>query len=140
MTRLPGVPDETIVDVIPPGQLAHAGILQAVSVVEVRWYDERASCVLAHRYGAGQIAGTPAEFSGCTFYTSGGCKMNGNPGRDRCLFHLDESTQAWERLRINALIELPDGSTAITSRASAAEIAADLGARIVGAVPVEVKR
>ena len=140
MTRLPGVPDETIVDVIPPGQLAHAGILAAVPVVAVRWYDERAGCVLAHRYDAGQIDGTAAEYGGCHFYAGGGCQMNGRAERDACLFHLPETAPAWARLRSMVLLDLPDGTTAITSRYSAAQIAADLGAVIVGAVPLEVKR
>ncbi len=137
---LPGIPDETIVDVIPPGQLAHAGILQAVPVVEVRWYDERASCTLAHRYDACEVAGTQAEYGQCYFYTRGGCKVNGNLSRDACLFHLPETAPAWDRLRANVLLELPDGSTAITSRAYAPQIAAALGAVIVGAVRVKERR
>lgn len=151
MTRLPGVPDETIVDVIPPGQLAALGIAQAVPVVEVRWYDERAGCQLAHRYEAGEIDGNPDDYTGCWAYwpapAGGGCLMNGrHNGRARsaCLFHEPDPGPAWARLRANVLLELPDGTTAVTGRAHAAQIAADLGAVIVGGplalIPSEVQR
>lgn len=143
MTRLPGVPDETIVDVMPPGALAAVEIAQAVPVVQVRWYDERAGCKLAHRYEAGQIDGTLEEYGNCWAYwpppAGGGCLMNGREGnraRSACLFHEPENSPAWARLRANVLLELPAGATAITSRAHAAQIAADLGAVIVGAVMV----
>ena len=147
MTRLPGVPDETIVDLVPMGALDHLGIVQAVPVVAPRWYDERSGCKLAHRYEAGQIDGTPEEYAGCWAYwpepAGGGCLMNGRDGnraRSACLFHEPENGPAWDRLRANVLLELPDGTTAVTSRAHAAQIAADLGAVIVGAVPAEVRR
>lgn len=140
MTRLPGVPDETIIDVIPPGELAEIGILQAVPVLQMTWYDERAGCVPGHKYAGGELAGAPADYEGCYFYRAGGCKMNGKPERDGCLFHLPESAREWGRLRANALLELPEGGYAVTTRASAAEIAADMGARIVGAVPVTETR
>ena len=147
MTRLPGVPDETIVDLVPMGALDHWGIVNAVPVVAVRWYDERSGCKLAHRYDAGQIAGTPEEYGACWAYwpgpAGGGCLMNGRDGtraRSACLFHEPENGPAWARLRSNVLLELPDGTTAVTSRAHAAQIAADLHAVIVGAVPSEVRR
>lgn len=145
MTRLPGIPDETIVDMIPPGALDGLGIVQAVPVVQVRWYDERAGCKIAHRYEAGELQGKPDDYTGCWAYgpapAGGGCLMNGrHNGRARsaCLFHEPEDSPAWQRLRANVLLELPDGTTAVTSRAGAAQIAADLGAVIVGAETVTV--
>lgn len=90
MTRLPGVPDETIVDVIPPGALAEIGILEAVPVLQMNWYDERAGCPIAHRYLAGQNEGTTDDYAGCWAYwpapAGGGCLMNGrHKGRAACL-------------------------------------------------------
>lgn len=142
-TLLPNIPNETIVDVIPPGKLAHAGILQAVPVIEpARRYDERAGCTLAHRYEAGEVQGTPEEARGCFFYCNGGdCCMNGRimgKPASRCLFHEPETSEGWTRVRSSALLRLPDGTTAVTSRKHALTVAADLGAVIVGAVPVGV--
>lgn len=120
------------------GELAQFGIVQPVPVLAVKWYDERGGCVVAHRYDAGELQGAPSEYSGCHFYRGGGCRMNGRPDRDHCLFHLAESSEPWQRLRRNALLRMPDGSTAITTRVDAFTVAADLGAVVVGAVPVEV--
>ena len=139
MTRLPGVPDETIIDVIPPGALADLGIVQAVPVLQMNWHDERTGCQIAHRYDAGELQGTPEEYGNCWAYSNGRCQMNGSQdGRPRsaCLFHEPEDGPSWAALRQWVLLELEDGSTALTTHYSALEIAADLGARIVGAVPV----
>lgn len=137
MSKLSPIPDTVpIEDIIPPGSLETIGIVTAVPVLQVKWHDERTGCNLAHRYDAGQIAGTPAEYQGCHFYRSGGCQMNGNSYRDACLFHEPENGPAWTNLRRWALLEEPDGNTVITLRAHAVEIAADIGAVIVGAVRV----
>ena len=139
MTRLPGVPDETIIDVIPPGALADLGIVQAVPVLQMNWHDERTGCQIAHRYDAGELQGTPEEYGNCWAYSNGRCKMNGaqdGQPRSACLFHEPEDGPSWAALRQWVLLELEDGSTALTTHYSALEIAADLGARIVGAVPV----
>ena len=143
MTRLPGVPDETIIDVIPPGALADLGIVQAVPVLQMNWHDERTGCQIAHRYDAGELQGTPEEYGNCWAYSNGRCQMNGSQdGRPRsaCLFHEPEDGPSWADLRQWVLLELPDGTTALTTPFSAPEIAADLGARIVGAVPVTETR
>lgn len=127
-----------VVDVLNAGgELAVFGIVGPVPVLELgNWYDERQGCALAHRYDAGEVQGVPGEYGACFFYAGGGCRMNGNAQRDACLFHLGDAAQPWQRLRRNALLELPDGSTAITSRIDAFTIAADLGAVVVGAVTV----
>ncbi len=117
------------------GELAQFGIVQPVPVLAVKWYDERGGCVVAHRYDAGELQGAPSEYSGCHFYR-GGCKMNGNAQRDACLFHLGEDADPWRRLRRNALLRMPDGTTCITTRQDAFTVAADLGAVVVGAVRV----
>ena len=140
---LPNVPSETIVDVIPPGALAHAGILRPVPVIEPgRRYDERAGCTLAHRYDAGEVQGTIEEAHRCFFFCKGGgCLMNGRymgAPVSACLFYEPDASPGWERVRASALLRLPDGTTAVTSRADALAVAADLGAVIVGAVRVEV--
>lgn len=122
------------------GELAEFGIVAPVPVLSLKWYDERGGCVVAHRYDAGELQGTPSEYGQCHFYRCGGCRMNGKPDRDACLFHLEESSEAWRKLRRNALLRMPDGGYAITTRQNAFTIAADLGAAVVGAVPVEVER
>lgn len=117
--RLPGLEDAApIVGLVPMGALDHLGIVNAAPVLQ----------------------GTPEEYAACWAYgpgpAGGGCLMNGRDGnraRSACLFHEPENGPAWDRLRANVLLELPDGTTAITTRQGAPAVAADLGARIVGA-------
>ncbi len=139
-TRLPGLEDTApIVDMIPPGALAELGITDAVPVLQMTWHDERTGCQTAHRYDAGELQGVPEDYQTCWAYQAGRCKMNGSQnGRPRssCLFHEPEDGKSWAGLRFWALLEWPDGETAITPRAGAPAMAADLGARIVGAVLV----
>lgn len=132
-TRLPGVPDETQTGVL---DLSELGIGQ-VPIVELRWHDERTGCNLAHYYLAGELQGTPAEYGACHFYQAGRCKMNGcESGRPRsaCLFHEPEDSKGWRGVSFWRLLEEPDGNLCLTPARSAAEIAASLGARIVGAL------
>lgn len=137
--NLPGLEDcAPIVDLIPAGVLDLVGIPQAVPVLEVKWHDERCGCELGHRYDAHEVEGTPEQYQACRAYRAGGCKINGRPDRDSCLFHLPETAPAWVNLRRWVLLELPDGSTALTTPYSAPMVAADMGARIVGAVEVRV--
>lgn len=121
---LPGVPDVT-----QTGVLDFAGI--HVPVVEMNWLDERTGCAPAHRYLAGEIDGAPGDYNGCYFYHAGRCSMNGRCA-DPCLFHEAETGKSWAKVRRWALLEYPDGSTAITLAHSAAEIAASDGARVIG--------
>ena len=132
-TRLPGVPDETQTGVL---DLSELGIGQ-VPIIELRWHDERTGCNLAHYYLAGELQGTPAEYGACYFYQAGRCKMNGCESgrpRDACLFHEPEDSKGWRGVSFWRLLEEPDGSLCLTPARSAAEIAASLGARIVGAL------
>jgi hypothetical protein len=134
--KLPGVPDETQTGVL---DLSELGIGQ-VPIVELRWHDERTGCKLAHYYLAHEVQGTPAEYGACHFYQAGRCKMNGcESGRPRsaCLFHEAEDGQSWRRVKGWRLLEEPDGTLFLTPARSAAEMAANFGARIVGA-PAEV--
>ncbi|MBK8211588.1 MAG: hypothetical protein IPK78_18185 [Rhodospirillales bacterium] len=65
-TKLPGIPDTTIEDIIPAGAFSSIGIATAIPVVaNVRWMDERIGCRLAHLYSAGEIQGTPDQYGGC---------------------------------------------------------------------------
>lgn len=132
--KLPGVPDVAQVGVLDLPELGQ------VPIVEMRWHDERTGCKRAHYYLAGELQGTPAEYGTCHFYQAGRCKMNGTEaGRPRsaCLFHEPEDSKGWRGVSFWRLLEEPDGSICLTPASSAAEIAADLGARIVGA-PAEV--
>lgn len=140
-TKLPGVPDTTITDIIPAGAFSDIGIATAVPIISVRWFDERQHCKLAHLYDAGEIEGTPQQYQSCFFYQAGGgCVKNGKRAPAACLFHLNPSAPEWSKLREWALLVEPDGNIAVCRRDSAVEIAADLNATIIGAVKVEEPR
>ena len=124
LVSLPGVPDVAQIDV-----LDFAGVF--VPVVEMTMHDERTGCARAHRYLAGEIDGVPGDYTPCHFYRGGRCDMNGRRA-DPCLFHEPESGRSWDKVRWWCLLEYPDGSTAITPRHSAAELAQLDGARVVG--------
>ena len=128
---LPGVPDETVIGIFAPGELAAIGILEAVPILQVTWHDERTGCDRAHRYLASELQGIPSDYTGCYFYHAGRCNMNGKAANP-CLFHEPESGRSWDKVRWWRLLEYPDGSTAITPAHSAAELARADGARVVG--------
>ena len=127
---LPGVPDVAQIDVLDLG-----GVF--VPVLEMAMHDERTGCARAHRYLAGELQGVPGDYAPCHFYRGGRCNMNGKAANP-CLFHESESGRSWDKVKWWCLLEYPDGSTAITPRHSAAEIAQIDGARVVGweVVPV----
>ena len=134
---LPGIPNE-----VQAGVLNVEGLGQ-IPIIEMRWHDERTGCARAHRYLAGELQGIPADFDGCYFYRSGRCTMNGSEAgrpRNACLFRESETSASWARVREWRLLIQPDGSECITPATSALEIARDLGARIIGAQLVEVRR
>ena len=129
--HLPGVPDETVIGVIPAGELAELGIAVDVPILAVKWHDERTGCATAHRYLAGELDGAPGDYTGCHFYHGARCDMNGR-GANPCLFHEPESGPSWGNVKRWRLLEYPDGSQAITTAHSAAELAALDGARVIG--------
>ena len=134
--NLPGIPST-----VQAGVINVEGLGQ-IPVIEMRWHDERTGCARAHRYLAGELQGIAAEYSDCYFYRSGRCTMNGSEAgrpRNACLFHEPETGASWANVQRWRLLEEPDGSTCITPARSALEIAASLGARIVGAELVEVR-
>lgn len=133
---LPGIPNEVQAGVI------NVEGLGLIPVIELRWLDERTGCARAHRYLAGELQGIPADYDGCYFYRSGRCTMNGSEAgrpRNACLFRESETSTSWARVREWRLLVQPDGSECITPAHSALEIAASLGAVIVGAQLVEVR-
>ena len=136
-THLPGVPDNVVIGVIPAGQLVVLGILVDVPILDMPMHDERTGCATAHRYLAGELQGIPSDYSGCYFYSSGRCNMNGR-NANPCLFHEPESGRSWAKVKRWRLLEWPDGRTAITPAHSAAEIAASDGARVIGWEAVRV--
>ena len=123
-THLPGVPDVAQIDVLALGGIS-------VPVVEMTMHDERTGCERAHRYLAGELQGHAGDFDGCHFYHSGRCSMNGRKANP-CLFHEPEGGRSWSRVKGWRLLERPDGSTCIAPAYDAAEIAADIGARVIG--------
>ena len=128
---LPGVPDNVVIGVIPAGQLVELGILVDVPILDMPMHDERTGCAAAHRYLAGELQGIPSDYTGCYFYHAGRCSMNGR-NANACLFHEAETGRSWAKVKRWALLEWPDGRTAITPRHSAAELAQADGARVVG--------
>ena len=130
LVSLPGVPDVAQVDV-----LDLAGVF--VPVLEMTMHDERTGCPAAHRYLAGELQGIPSEYSGCHFYAAGRCNMNGKAANP-CLFHEAESGASWAKVKRWRLLERPDGSTCIAPAYDAAEIAASIGARVIGLEVVRV--
>ena len=128
---LPGVPDETVIGMFGPGELAAIGILEAVPILQVTWHDERTGCERAHRYLGGEMDGIPSDYCDCYFYHGGRCNMNGKAANP-CLFHEPESGRSWDKVKWWRLLEYPDGSTAITPAHSAAELARADGARVIG--------
>jgi len=134
---LPGIPST-----VQAGVINVEGLGQ-IPVIEMRWHDERTGCARAHRYLAGELQGVSSDYDGCYFYRSGRCTMNGSEAgrpRNACLFRESETSTSWARVREWRLLVQPDGSECITPAHSALEIARDLGAVIVGAQLVEVRR
>ena len=128
---LPGVPDNVVIGVIPAGQLVELGILVDVPILDMPMHDERTGCAAAHRYLAGELQGIPSDYTGCYFYHAGRCSMNGR-NANACLFHEAETGRSWAKVKRWALIEWPDGSTAITLGHSAPALAGETGARVIG--------
>lgn len=129
---LPGVP---VVEQV--GVLNVAGLGQ-IPLVDMPRFDERQCCGYVLRYLAGELEGQPADYMACKAYKGRLCKMQG--GGAVCAFHEPDGAAIWRRAANWRLLVQPDGSTCVTPARSALEIARSLGARIVGAVPVEVTR
>ncbi len=109
------LPGEEIVEVIPPGRLAHLGIATAVPVVGVRRFDERQTCRLVHDYLEGRIEGTAGEYGGCGAYGGGICRGTGG-ARLPCLFHELEGAACWERAREWERVAREDGGRVLQRR------------------------
>jgi len=102
---LPGTAE--VIDVIPAGELP--GLLVAVPVVDVRWFDDRQTCRLAHDYLEGLTEGTPDDWEACTSYNAGECGRSGRP----CLFLEADDGEAWERARSWERVTLASGVVAL---------------------------
>jgi hypothetical protein len=117
-----------------------AGVLNVqglgqVPVVDMRRFDERQTCGVALRYLAGELQGQPADYQTCAQYRGRRCARGG-----LCMFHEADDAPIWRKAAHWRLLIEPDGSECVTPAHSAVEIARSLGAVIVGAVPVEVRR
>ena len=124
--HLPGVPDETVIGLIWPGELAELGILEAVPILEVRWFDERQTCLAVLEYLLGERQGTPADYEPCYFFRAGQCRRNGRESANLCLFCEPESSRGWQSARQWTLVTMADGSKAVARREYAAEIQAEI--------------
>ncbi len=112
MPKTVALPGQEVIDVIPPGQLAHLGIATAVPVVKVKWFDERQTCRLVHDYLEGRIQGTFGEYSHCRAYAAGICSDTGGAGL-LCMFHEPERAAIWQRARQWERVALEDGTVAL---------------------------
>lgn len=130
MKRLPGIPS-----VAQTGVIDLAGV--AVPVVELARFDERQCCGRVLRFLAGETDGAPGDYETCPAYRRRSCAMMG--GGVACAFHEPDGAPVWRMAAGWRLLEQPSGETAVTPARSALEVAAALGARIVGAVPVPVE-
>lgn len=129
VTTLPGIPST-----VQAGVLNVEGLGQ-IPVVDMPRFDERQTCGRVLRYLAGELEGQPTEYTTCAQYRAQRCTRGG-----LCAFHEPDSATIWRRAAQWRLLIEPDGSECVTPAHSALEIAADLGARIVGAHLVEVRR
>lgn len=127
-TSLPGIPDT-----VQAGVLNVQGLGQ-IPVVAMRRFDERQTCGRALRYLAGDIDGAPSDYQPCAQYRARACARGG-----LCVFHEADDAPIWRAAATWRLLIEPSGSECVTPAHSALEIAASLGAVIVGAVPVEVR-
>ena len=100
---------------IPPGELVQLGIVQAVPIVNVPWFDTRQTCKLAHDYLAGAIEGRFEEYHACSGYAAGVCRGTGGAGL-LCLFHEADKTLGWGLARQWQRVRLADGMTALQLR------------------------
>lgn len=128
---LPGIPTVEQVGVVNVEGLGQ------IPVVDMPRFDERQCCGRVLRFLAGELQGQPEDYEPCAAYQRRLCSMQG--GGALCAFHEPDGAPVWRRAAGWRLLELPDGSTAATPAKSVLEIARDLGAVIVGAVPVEVR-
>lgn len=109
------LPGQEVIGIIPPGELAELGIVQAVPIVAAPWFDNRQTCRLAHAYLAGAIEGRFEEYHTCSSYAAGVCRGTGGAGLV-CLFHEADQAPAWAQARQWRRLRLADGSTALTPR------------------------
>ena len=129
---LPGIP------VVEQVGVVNVEGLGQVPVVDMPRFDERQCCSRVLRYLAHELAGAPGDYETCPAYRRRSCSMQG--GGVACAFHEPDNAPIWRRAAQWRRLEEPDGATCVTPARSALEIAASLGARIVGADLVEVRR
>ena len=125
---LPGIPST-----VQAGVIDFAGV--SIPVVDMQRFDERQTCGRVLRYLAGVIDGRPSDYQACAQYRGRQCTRGG-----ACMFHEPDSAAIWRKAATWRLLIEPDGSECVTPAHSAVKIARSLGAVIVGAVPVEVRR
>ena len=113
--KLPGVPDAEVIGIVPPGKLVEIGIVEAVPIVSVPWFDNRQTCKVVHDYLAGTIEGRFEEYHGCSSYAAGVCRGTGGAGL-LCLFHEADKSLAWGLARQWQRVRLADGMTALQQR------------------------
>ena len=80
MAAAVALPGHEVIGILPPGELVQLGIVQAVPIVSVPWFDTRQTCKLAHDYLAGAIEGRFEEYHGCSGYAAGVCRGTGGAG------------------------------------------------------------
>lgn len=115
MSSAVALPGHEVVGIVPSGELVELGIVQAVPIVRVPWFDNRQTCKLVHDYLDGSIEGRFEEYHGCSSYAAGVCRGTSGAGL-LCLFHEADKSLAWALARQWQRVRLADGSTALQRR------------------------
>ena len=115
MAQAVALPGQEVIGVIPPGELVELGIVTAVPIVQVNWFDDRQTCKVVHDYLEGKIEGQPEEYRRCQGYAAGVCRGTGGAGL-LCLFHEPDHSPTWVRAKSWQRITLEDGTVALQRR------------------------
>lgn len=115
MATAVALPGHDVEGIVPPGELAAVGIVQAVPIVKVPWFDDRQTCKMAHDYLEDKTEGRFEEYSCCSSYAAGVCSATRGAGL-LCLFHESDRSLAWALARRWQRIQLSDGTTALQRR------------------------
>ena len=115
MTVHHSLPSQEIIDIIPPGRLSELGIISAVPIIKVDWFDERQTCTVVHDFLDDKIEGSLGDFSACLSYAAGICRDTGGAAMP-CMFHESSNSLIWQRAREWERVVLMDGTTALQRR------------------------
>lgn len=115
MTTTATLPGQKVIGVVPPAQAAELGILAAIPILQVTWFDERQTCNTVHDYLEGKIEGRLEDFNTCFNYAAGVCRGTGGAGM-LCMFHEHYTAPIWQRAMQWERFVTEDGALALQRR------------------------